>query len=84
MPTIDRRYEQFLDKLVDEIFEVASERWTWHELALNSGLAPATVARLGNRETRLPQLRTIFRLANSLGMDVKLIERRVARLRRAA
>ena len=84
MVSIDRSYERFLDKLVDEIFEVASKRWTWHEFALNAGLAPATVARLGNRDTRLPQLRTIFRLADSLGMDVKVLERRIQRLRRAA
>ena len=80
----DAEYETRLDDLVDELFNEASRYWTWPELAHEAGLAYSTVYNLGERVTRLPQLRTVYRLADALGMDVQVVKRRLAVKRGAA
>lgn len=79
----DREYEERLDDLVDELFEEAAERWSWSEFASAAGVADSTVWNLGTRKTRLPYLRTIWKLAKALGWDVGTIRARTAK-RRAA
>lgn len=68
-------YEQFLNKVVDDIFNEAAKRYTWQQLAEKAGVSHTTVYRLGTRMTKLPQLRTIFLLAKAAGMDVKLLRK---------
>jgi len=80
---VDHDYETYLDRLVDDLFEIASQEFTWAELAAESRLAYTTVARLGNRQTRLPQLRTVYRLAEAVGYDLSLIKREIKK-RKAA
>lgn len=76
MRRLSTRYERFLDDLVDEIYERAAEKWTWSEFARAAGICYGTVARMGERKTRLPQLRTIYLMAEALGMDVGLIQKK--------
>lgn len=73
-------YERFLIRVTDEIFEHAvMQGLTWIGLANKSGLAINTVYNLGNRKTRFPQLRTFFLLAKAVNMNVRLLEKEVAR-----
>lgn len=64
----DPEYEVVLGSIVDEIYNLAWHKhdWDWGELAANSGCAKSTVYRLGNRETVLPQLYTIVKLARAV------------------
>jgi DNA-binding phage protein len=77
-------YEQFLDQVVDDIFNEASKRYTWQQLADKAGVSHTTVYRLGMRITRLPQLRTIFLLAKAAGLDVKLLKKKLGVFRQSA
>ena len=77
-------YEIFLEKLTDELFERASQEYTWPEFAKKAGLHYSTVYNLGTRKTRFPQLRTIYKLAKAVGYDVRLVQRRVQRFKRRA
>jgi transcriptional regulator with XRE-family HTH domain len=82
---LGREYDSFLDQIVDELFELATAAdMTWSDFAKRSGLAPATVYRLGNRTTRAPQLRTIWKLARAVGREVEIRGRVRRRLRVAA
>jgi hypothetical protein len=78
-------YIQRLDEIIDELFSAATYQcdWTWNQFAAESGLAYSTVCRLGERTTRVPHLRTIFRMANAVGMDVKVLKRKL-RIQKAA
>lgn len=73
-------YEQYLDKVVDDIFTRASVAWTWVELAQMAGVSYGTVYRLGMRETRFPQLRTVFLLAKAVNMDLPAIRKGLKKL----
>jgi DNA-binding phage protein len=73
-------YEQYLDQVVDQIFTKASVMWTWVELAQMAGVSYGTVYRLGMRETRFPQLRTVFLLAQAVNMDLPAIKRALKKL----
>lgn len=71
-------YERFLTKLTDQLFDAAyMEGLTWIGFAKRAGLAYTTVYNLGMRITRYPQLRTIYKLAKAVGMDVKIIKEKV-------
>jgi lambda repressor-like predicted transcriptional regulator len=71
-------YERFLEKVTDDIFEAACmEGLTWIGLSNKSGLSTTTVYNLGNRDTRFPQLRTIFLLAKAVGMNVRLLRKEI-------
>lgn len=78
-------YEVFLAGVVDQIFDHATYRYdlNWPELAARAGVAGSTVYRLGMRQTRLPLLRTVYKLADAVGMNVRLIKRQLP-VRRAA
>ena len=84
MRHLSQDYERALDALVDNIFDAATydHDWTWQALASEAGIATSTVNRLGNRITRLPQLRTIYRLAKAVGMDVAIVKKQL-RVRKA-
>lgn len=84
---LSRDYQDRLDALVDQIFEEATYRldWSWNDLADEAGMCRSTVTRLGNRETRLPQLHTMYRLAKAVGMDVSMVKAKMKlRVQRAA
>ena len=67
---MERHYGKVLNQLTDEIFEKAEKKGlTWTELALSASLSPGTVARLGNRVTKTPHLRTIVKLGRAVGMS---------------
>jgi DNA-binding XRE family transcriptional regulator len=85
MRKLARDYERALDALVDEIYEKALEDydWTWGDLAAHAGLSYSTIVKLGERTTRLPQLRTIYHLAKAVGMDVAVVKHRL-RVRKVA
>lgn len=69
-------YERFLVRVTDEIFDAAyMEGLTWIGLANRAGLSVNTVYRLGNRDTKFPQLRTFFLLAKAVGRDVQILRK---------
>ena len=68
-------YFDQLDKILDELFEIAAEEFgmqAWNELAKRSGLAYSTVVNLGERWTKRPQYRTVLLIAKAVGRDVTL------------
>jgi len=79
MRKLSKDYERALDALVDEIYEAAlyDHDWSWGDLAAHAGLSYSTIVKLGERTTRLPQLRTIYHLAKAVGMDVAVIKQRL-------
>ena len=85
MRKLSKDYERALDALVDEIYEAALDNhdWSWGDLAAHAGLSYSTICKLGDRTTRLPQLRTIYHLAKAVGMDVAVIKQRL-RMRKVA
>lgn len=72
----ERRYFSTLHKLIDEVFEEASKTHglTWHQLAIKADLAYLTVWKLGFRETRWPQFKTVYKLAKAVGWELQFIE----------
>ena len=68
----DRQYFKDLHLIVDEVFNEAANTngWTWGQLADNAGLAYQTVANLGDRKTKWPQFRTIWRLCKAVNWDL--------------
>ena len=77
-------YEKYLEKLTDELFDKASDYYTWAEFAKAAGLCYSTVYNLGTRKTRYPQLRTVFKLAKAVGYDLSLVQRRIQRYKKRA
>jgi len=76
-----KQYDEFLDDLVDELFEMATAKdWTWADFARRASLSSTTVYRLGGRITRSPQIRTIWKLASALGCEVS-VRSRIRRLK---
>ena len=73
-------YEKYLNKCVDELFSHASKEYTWRELAKQAGLSYTTVYRLGTYKTKLPQLRTVFKLCKAVGIEFPAIFRKRLRL----
>lgn len=70
---VEDQYNAILNRLTDDIFEEATYTydWTWNQLAENANCSYGTVHRLGNRESN-PMLRTIVKLANSVGLGLQL------------
>lgn len=79
----DAVYFRELHKIVDEVFAEADSRYqlTWDQLADEAGLAYQTVANLGDRKTKWPQFRTVWRLCKAVGWD--LVPKRQPKKRRA-
>jgi hypothetical protein len=63
-------YNQYLNRVIDDLFKEAAKKWTWTEWAEEAGVCYTTVFRLGTRKTKRPQLRTVFLLAKSLGINL--------------
>lgn len=69
----DKFYFQELDRVLDELFEVATDRGlSWRDLAKESGLCYQTVVNLGERWTKRPQYRTVILIAKALNRQVEL------------
>jgi hypothetical protein len=66
-------YRKDLNEFIDEIYaRAANNKWSWSKLASRALLTQATVAKLGHRETRWPQLLTVWKLARAVGMRVSV------------
>lgn len=72
----DKYYFDELDRILDELFEVAVDRgWTWAHLASEAGLAYQTVVNLGERWTKRPQFRTVLLIARAVDCELWVQER---------
>ena len=72
----DKYYFEELDRILDELFEVAVDRgWSWGELASEAGLAYQTVVNLGERWTKRPQFRTVLLIARAVDCELWVQER---------
>jgi DNA-binding XRE family transcriptional regulator len=72
-------YERELDVLLDQIFEEWDK--SWEDLADKADLAMSTIYNIGNRVTRIPQFKTVWKLARAIGFQLQLT--RVQKLRKA-
>lgn len=70
----EQEYFANLHVILDEIYQEATkfQKLTWEDLAKKSDLTLLTVIKLGKRETRFPQFRTVFKLAKAIGWNLKL------------
>jgi len=76
-------YEKYLNKTVDKLFQAAYEdNLTWSEFADKARVSKQTVYNLGTRKTRFPQLRTVFRLAKAVNINLPEVLKQ--RLQKAA
>jgi len=70
----DRDYTTTLNKIVDQIYNMAGERsWSWLVLADKASLAISTVYRLGEKITKLPRFKTVFLLSRAVGAHLELV-----------
>jgi AraC-like DNA-binding protein len=67
-------YRSALDRAIDVIFEVASERWTLEELAAHAHLHYSTVYRLWSRTTKYPRWQTFWKLAAAVGLSIEFTD----------
>ena len=76
MTPTERAYYRQLHRIIDDIFTRAANEYdmTWSQLASHAGCAYATVAKLGDRETKFPRHMTIFKLAQAVGLELELQE----------
>ena len=76
--------------MVDDIYAEAAKTWDWEtnaELSLwadSAKLHPMTIWKLGNGETKLPQLLTVWKLAKSVGWNVEFGKGRKLKIRKHA
>lgn len=85
IPHEDHVYYRQLHSIVDDIFQKAHDKGlTWSKLAESAGLTYQTVIRLGERETKYPQFKTIFRLAEAVGWKLSLSDATTGRKIRVA
>lgn len=71
-------YVNYLHQVIDVLFDRADELdITWVDWAKKAGVSPTTVYRLGERETRLPQLRSIYLLASAIDCELPSVIRQV-------
>ncbi|MGI9571283.1 MAG: hypothetical protein ACR2PH_16450, partial [Desulfobulbia bacterium] len=69
----DRTYFEELDRVLDDLFEEASNRGLeWRDLADKAGLGVQTVINLGERWTKRPQYRTVCLIAAALDRKIEL------------
>ncbi len=83
----DRAFFRTLHGLIDLLFSEALtlHGLTWGQLAVKSDLAYQTVLNLGNRVTRWPQFKTIYKIARAVGYEIELSATgKQAKLRKAA
>lgn len=74
-PRLETRYHKSLNAIVDKLFNKAFDmRLTWVQMAELSGLSRETIHKLGSRQTRLPQFRTIELLAHALGGQMEFVK----------
>ena len=69
----DRHYFKELHLIIDQAFTEAQNQfgWTWSQLSVEAGLAYQTVANLGDRKTKYPQFRTIWRICKAIGWNLE-------------
>jgi hypothetical protein len=77
----EREYFAELHRIVDEVFSEAADTydWTWSKLATHAELCYATVAKLGDRETKWPRYSTIYKLCKAVGIDLVLVKQKKQR-----
>lgn len=77
-------YYRALHSIVDAVYEEAAQSsWNWFQLSKQSGISYTTVYNLGERITRWPQFRTIFKLCRAVGWDLT-ISKKIAKLKTVA
>ncbi len=81
---LQREFETDLNNIVDDLFVLATKKqWTLFHFSKEANVAVQTVDRLYNRETVQPQLRTVWKLAKALGVEIKLVGNSIKALRRS-
>lgn len=66
-------YKLELNDIVDRICEAADEKgWSYRDFAECSGLHVNTIVRIYNRHVETPYFKTVWKMAVSLGMSVKV------------
>jgi hypothetical protein len=74
-PTTDEKaYFDDLHGILDEVYALAKEqyKWTWTEFAKTANVSPLCVNNLGNRITKYPLFRTVYKLSRAVGMELEL------------
>lgn len=66
-------YECRLNEVLDDIY---AGHETYKQLHQSSGLCYSTVRKIGNREVRRPQFRSVLLLAQATGYDLTLVKQR--------
>lgn len=74
----ERAYFADLHSIVDEVYDEAANTfdWTWSQLATHAELCYATVARLGDRDTKWPRYMTVYKLCKAVGIDLVLVKQK--------
>lgn len=73
---MEKGYQSYLNRLTDEIFTEAAKTWDWEvnselvKWASVAQLHPMTIWNLGTRVTTSPNLRTVYKLARSVGWSI--------------
>lgn len=81
----DGHYYKALNILIDKLFDqAAKKKWTWGQIADESGLALTTVHNLGERITKHPQYRTVELLARCLGGKIDFVKGEVGTRKKPA
>lgn len=72
----EKEFYRFLHRVVDDIFQIAKDEYqlTWNQLAGRAGVGYMTVYFLGERITRFPGLRTVYKLARAVGKQFELVD----------
>ena len=72
----DWTYFRDLHRIIDAVYQEAADSydWTWGQLADYANLSYATVAKLGDRETRWPRFQTIYKLCKAVGWDLVQVQ----------
>lgn len=87
--TLPKDYVAYLNAMVDDIYEEGAMHWDWEtnaelgEWAAHAKLHPMTIWKLGNGETKVPQLLTVWKLAKSVGWSLEFGKRPKLRKRAA-
>jgi len=74
-PPVDALYFRELHRIIDEVYLEAYDQhqWSWHQLAAMAGLSYQTVANLGERRTRWPQFRTVWRRGTLIATGIYIM-----------
>lgn len=82
MKRLERGYITRLNLIVDQLFnEAYDKKWDYRDLASAAGLADKTVRRIELRKTRVPYLRTVWKMAEALGLNIDIVDQTKPKLK---